>query len=109
MATTNQIGATCPPAATTVDFVGYGNQADCAEGSPTPSLSATTAATRWSQGCEDTINNAADFTVGSPTPGNSSQPPPVCPLSTLKWGSGLRRGLHPPQRGGEQHRGDARS
>jgi DNA/RNA endonuclease G (NUC1) len=58
----------CPLGAPVVDFVGFGTAANCAEGSPTPTLSNTTAALR---GNADTDNNAADFTVGAPNPRNS--------------------------------------
>lgn len=80
MATQSGIGGnTCPPVAITVDFVGYGNQADCAEGTAAPNLSATTSAIRLSQGCQDSNDNFADFFAGSPTPRNSSTSLHVCP------------------------------
>jgi len=67
----------CP--AGVVDFVGYGGTANCYEGSgPTPTLSNTTAALRNNNGCTDTNNNAADFSVSAPTPRNSAAPSYVC-------------------------------
>ena len=60
----------CPPAATTVDFVGYGS-ADCKEGAlVVPVLSNTTAALRAQSGCADVNNNGADFSVVAPLPRN---------------------------------------
>ncbi|MBE0411000.1 MAG: ExeM/NucH family extracellular endonuclease [Anaerolineales bacterium] len=64
-----------------VDFVGYGGNANCFEGSgSTGTLSNTTAAIRNSGGCTDTDDNAADFSVGEPTPRNSTSPTNVCGL-----------------------------
>ena len=67
-------GSGCPFAASVMDFVGYGT-ANCSETSPTPALSNTTAAIREGGGSVDTDNNLADFTVGVPTPHNSSGNP----------------------------------
>ena len=50
-----------------VDLIGY-DGANFYEGAPTPALSNTTAALRASNGCTDSDNNAADFSVGAPTP-----------------------------------------
>ncbi len=56
---------------TQVDLVGYGATANEFRGAgPTRDLSNTTAAVRAGAGCVDTGNNAADFTVGTPTPRN---------------------------------------
>ncbi|MGE5357526.1 MAG: lamin tail domain-containing protein [Bacteroidales bacterium] len=63
------LAGTCPTGL--VDFVGFGG-ANCSETSPTPTLSNTTAALRKGGGVTDTDNNSADFTVGAPTPRNSS-------------------------------------
>lgn len=58
---------TCP-----IDLVGYGG-ANCFEGSgPTNATSNTTAALRKRGGCFDSNDNAADFSIGSPNPRNSS-------------------------------------
>jgi predicted extracellular nuclease len=62
---------TCPTGL--VDFVGFG-AANCSETSPTPALTNTTAALRKLNGAQDTDNNSADFTVGTPNPRNT--PPP---------------------------------
>ena len=61
-----------------VDLVGY-DGANLYEGTPTPSLSNTTAALRINGGCTDTDNNGADFVVGGPTPRNTSSPLNFCP------------------------------
>jgi hypothetical protein len=63
------LSGTCP--AGLLDFVGYG-AANCAEGSPTATLSNTTAALRKNGGATDTDNNAADFATGAPNPRNSA-------------------------------------
>jgi hypothetical protein len=71
-----------------VDLIGYGG-ANFFEGSgPAPGLSNTTSASRVDGGCQDTDDNASDFTAGAPTPRNSTSPlndcdappppPPMC-------------------------------
>ena len=73
----------CSPAAlaTIVDLVGYGS-ANFFEGSgPTPAPSNTTAVLRLNDGCVDTDNNASDFTIGAPTPRNSSSPLKPCSVA----------------------------
>ena len=61
-----------------VDLVGYG-AANFFEGSgPTGLTSNTTAALRNGGGCADTDNNAADFTVGTPTPRNTATTAAPC-------------------------------
>jgi predicted extracellular nuclease len=67
-------GADCDAAPNVRDFVGYGGANDF-ETAPTPVLTNTTAALRNGGGTVDTDNNAADFTVGTPSPRNT--PPPV--------------------------------
>ena len=59
-----------------VDLVGYGN-ANFAEGTPAPTLSATTSAQRTSS-CVDTDSNVADFAAVAPAPGNSASPVAPC-------------------------------
>ena len=66
-----------PSGSQIVDFVGYGS-ANASEGSPVAALTNTTAAIRQSGGCSDANNNRADFSVGSPTPRNSSSPKNLC-------------------------------
>jgi len=62
--------ATCPATAGTVDLISYGTST-CAETSPTPKISNTTAAIRKS-GNADTDNNAADFEIKPPAPRSSA-------------------------------------
>jgi uncharacterized protein len=67
-----------------VDLVGYGT-ANFFEVAAAGTLSATTAAIRNNNGCAETDNNAADFTVGAPAPRNSASPLNPCagsPTST---------------------------
>jgi predicted extracellular nuclease len=60
------------------DRVGYGT-ANLFEGTgATAPLSNATAAIRNADGCADTDQNAADFTVAAPAPRNSAEPPVTC-------------------------------
>ncbi len=68
------------PSTNILDFVGYGSTTNCFEGTgPTLSPSAITAIFRNNNGCSDTGNNLADFTLALPAPRNSSTPAFVCP------------------------------
>jgi hypothetical protein len=84
-------GTSCPSSVSVVDVCGYGSGTNCAEGgSPTATLSATTAAKRTSGGCDDTDLNAADFGVGAPDPKNSLAAVNDCnavPAIQRTWGS----------------------
>jgi len=73
---TNLTGS-APSGSRILDFVGYG-QANASEASPTGVLSNTTAALRRSGGCTDSGNNSSDFSVGSPSPRNSSSARNLC-------------------------------
>lgn len=78
-ATALTCGADCDTAAGVKDFVGYGTANDF-EGAATPVLSNTTAALRGAG--PDTDDNAADFTIGAPTPrssGGGGEEPPEDP------------------------------
>lgn len=66
---------------TTVDLVGWGD-ATAFEGNPAGATTNATSIQRVSAGV-DTDNNAADFTVGAPTPMNSSATGPVDPEDPL--------------------------
>ena len=71
---------TCTPEqrAHIIDLVGYGT-ANFFEGpGAAPTLSATRAGFRAGNGCTDTNNNAADFSLAAPAPRNSSTRIPVC-------------------------------
>ena len=60
-----------------VDLVGYG-AANCSETAPTSATTNPTAAVRANNGCTDTDNNAADFTITAPSPRNSASAPDTC-------------------------------
>jgi hypothetical protein len=76
---TTALTGNCPTSTDLIDLVGYGT-ADCREGSANAAApSATLAITRGGGGCTDTGDNAADFTLVSPTPRNSSVAPQTCP------------------------------
>ncbi|MCC6951634.1 MAG: lamin tail domain-containing protein [Phycisphaerales bacterium] len=67
--------------ASIVDLVGYGS-ANCSETAPTAALSNTSAAVRNTNGCSDSGNNAADFTIAINNnfqPLNSQSPTFICP------------------------------
>ncbi len=65
----------CASVASVVDFVGYGTATnDFAGTAPTGNLSATTSASRSAEHA-NTADNAADFTVGAPTPRKSGADP----------------------------------
>jgi hypothetical protein len=59
------------------DFVGFGSAANCSLGSPTVTLSNTTAAIR-TNACANTNNNTADFKAMAPNPHNSATVPAAC-------------------------------
>ena len=80
--------STCPAEAGIVDLVGFGSSASCFEGAPTTNLSATTAAIRKGNGCNDTDNNFNDFTVAAPAPKNTSSPTSSCNLGSVLTASG---------------------
>lgn len=71
---TTALSGSCPLGGNVLDFVGFGT-ANCFEGAgATPALTNTTADLRNNNGCQDTDQNAADFTVGAPTPRNTQSP-----------------------------------
>ena len=82
--TTALNGTGCPTSPAVVDFVGFGTNANCFEGSaPTPAPSNTAAVLRANGGRQDTDQNAIDFTAGAPAPRNSSTTP-LPPLTSLQ-------------------------
>lgn len=79
---TTSLTGTCPPAASYVDFVGFGS-ANCFEGSgAVPVLSNTVSAQRNTPGL-DTDDNLLDFTRAAPTPVNSAGPDVTAPLVSV--------------------------
>lgn len=70
------------PAGSVIDFVGYGS-ANEFETAACPVLSATTAAIRNTNGCDDTNNNSTNFTVGTPNPRNSASPVAICGVTPV--------------------------
>jgi DNA/RNA endonuclease YhcR with UshA esterase domain len=63
-----------------VDFVGFASTANCFEGSgPTPAFGGNANAVfRALDGCQDTNNNAADFSAATAAPRNSASPGGLC-------------------------------
>lgn len=61
-----------------IDFVGYGSSATCFENTKTANLTAATAAVRKGNGCAETDDNNADFSIEAPAPRNTSSPKNVC-------------------------------
>jgi len=73
------LSGSCPIGINVVDFVGYGNNANCFEGSgPTPAPASDRAAVRIGGGCADTNDNATNFVAAAPAPRNTSSPFNVC-------------------------------
>jgi uncharacterized protein (TIGR03437 family) len=76
---TTALTGTCPNDPNIVDLVGYGSTANCFKGSaPAPPGSNTNAVARAANGCTDTRNNVADFSLAAPVPKNSTSPAKVC-------------------------------
>jgi predicted extracellular nuclease len=71
------VGAT-PTGGAIKDVFGFGNTATAFEGTVGPGLSNTLAALRGDGGCNDTDNNAADFSTAAPTPRNTASSLHVC-------------------------------
>jgi predicted extracellular nuclease len=70
---------TCPlPSANIVDFVGFGTDATCSEGTKAPAGSNTTSITRKSAGCQDFNDNGYDFSAVAPAPRNSATTAAPC-------------------------------
>jgi DNA/RNA endonuclease G (NUC1) len=81
--------STCPSSdPSIIDFIGYGAATTCAEGTKTGDLSVTTAAKRNSNGCADTDNNVADFSIVTPSPRNMASPLGSCDLGSILQVSG---------------------
>jgi len=78
--TSNQIALTGanPSGGAVVDLIGWGSAATGFEGAAAGGTGNATAAIRNNSGCADTDNNAADFTIATPTPRNMASPRNVC-------------------------------
>ncbi|MBS0453891.1 MAG: ExeM/NucH family extracellular endonuclease [Proteobacteria bacterium] len=75
---TTALSGSCAVGGAVVDFVGFGS-ANCAEGTPAPAPSNTTAIIRTSgAGCLDTGDNSIDFITGAPSPHNRASPAQAC-------------------------------
>jgi uncharacterized protein len=61
-----------------VDLVGFGTSGTFEGSGPAPAPSNTTAIFRADGGCQDTDDNAADFSTGAPAPRNSESPTNLC-------------------------------
>jgi predicted extracellular nuclease len=61
-----------------IDLVGYGNATYFEGAGPAPTLTNTTADFRNAAGCQDTDNNAADFTAASASPRNAGTTRNLC-------------------------------
>jgi len=74
----------CPTTPNIIDLVGYGPLTICFEGSaPTSGIDSTKAAFRNNNGCDDTNNNLADFTILTPAPRNSATPIYLCTVNPV--------------------------
>lgn len=83
VSSTAALTGACPTGGAIVDFVGFGPATNCAEAAPTTAnLSNTTAAFRAANGCTDSNNNAADFSVAGPAPRNGASPAAPCGVPT---------------------------
>ena len=67
----------CPATANIIDLVGYGTSV-CYEAVALPALDTLHAGFRNNNGCDDTNNNLADFTLNAPAPRNSASPIATC-------------------------------
>jgi len=77
--TSSALTGACPSDANIVDFLGYGNTANCFRGSaPAVAPSNTNALARAANGCTNTRNNVADFALAPPNPRNTSFLPRIC-------------------------------
>jgi DNA/RNA endonuclease G (NUC1) len=73
--------STCPSDPSMIDLLGYGSGASCFESVRASDLTSTTALKRNGNGCSDSDNNSADFSVATPAPRNSSSPTQSCDFS----------------------------
>jgi hypothetical protein len=69
------------PAGGIADIVGYGT-ANCSDTNPATAPDNLTVALRGDGGCDQTHDNSADFSAGSPAPRNSATPVHICSFWT---------------------------
>jgi uncharacterized protein len=82
VSSTAALTGSCPTSdPSLLDFVGFGSAANCSLGSPTVTLSNTTAAIRTNV-CANTNNNNADFKALAPNPRNTAAALAACAPST---------------------------
>jgi uncharacterized protein len=82
VSSTTLLSGACPSGGSLVDLIGYGLP-NCTEGTGTGNLGTTTAAIRNTGGCQDSDNNAGDFTITTPNPHNTaSAQNPCIPVAT---------------------------
>ncbi|NVO84750.1 lamin tail domain-containing protein [Hymenobacter terrestris] len=85
-----------PTSSNVIDFLGYGTANQSEGGSAANSISVTQAATRKTNGCQDTDNNSADFVSNPPAPRNSGTATKPCetsgtlPVQLLSFGAERR-------------------
>lgn len=83
VSSTSALTGSCPTSdPTLLDFVGFGTAANCSLGSPTATLSNTTAAIR-TNACANTNNNSADFKALAPVPHNTASTLTACSASPI--------------------------
>ena len=81
---TTPLTGVCPNDPNIVDLVGYGSTATCFRGAgPAPAASNTNAATRKTNGCTDTRNNASDFALAPPNARNTTTPINLCSTQSV--------------------------
>jgi len=83
--TTAALSGTTPTSSALIDLIGWGGSGTLGgEGTPAGSTTNTQSAMRNSGGCDDTGNNAADFTIGTAAPRNTASPLNVCGAPVVK-------------------------
>jgi hypothetical protein len=81
VSSTTPLAGQCPLGAPVVDFVGIGGSATCSSGGglgPAPAPGTSTALFRRGEGCVDTDDDSADFTVSFVAPRNGQSPAWIC-------------------------------
>ncbi len=83
VSSTSALTGSCPTSdPNLLDFVGFGSAANCSLGSPTVTLSNTTAAIR-TNACANTNSNSVDFKALVPNPHNTASTLTACAPSTI--------------------------